>query len=360
MLFVIVANNIRLINKYVLVYVMAFLFVQVALSIAHSDFTYISFTVACLFSFISLFYSYKFIGINKLVNTFINIMLFCLLLSSITSVLSVLGLIDYVSVFNNPDGRESYNFILSFTNSLLVTPNGYFIRASGFFDEPGTLAYFASFAFFLNEIRKGSFKVSLSIAALTVLSTWSLAFIIVIGFYFIISALFNKKYTLYVCALSVILGGLLLVASNTDTDLSKRVMRLTVDRLSLSDDGKLKGDNRSGPMLVALDNIQQSPVFGLGRSDQHVNGYAGANIFTPFARDGVVGGLIYYSPFIILIVCSILKCRRFDGYMSSKEFVAIVCIGLNLLQRPNLNAGFEMIIMFVLAYAIYGNKRMIQ
>ncbi len=346
-------------NRYILFISVPVIIYQFILFYVHDDSSYVGFLFALIMTYIIFCYGLTFIGLSRMANSFIYIMMTMLALSVIGSFLALIGILEPFSTFSNPDGRVAYNYLLTFTNSQTITNGGSFIRAAGFFDEPGALAFFSFYAIVVNELYLKKNKLTAIIALSTVIATWSMGFVIIISLYF----LFIKCRKLSgVVMLLLTIAFLLMTFSYLKADsspMSKRVLRLTIDRVVVNDNGSFQGDNRSHLLYRAAEEFANNPLIGAGRNGLRDGDYAGANVMAPFARDGIVGGLLYFSLYIFLVGIVMLKIRVNKGFISYKEVVLVFLLGVNFLHRPNLDAGFETISMLIVIIVLLQRNKLL-
>jgi len=334
-------------HKYIFFTSIPVIIYQFFLFFVHGDSSYASFLLALILTYIIYCYGVTFIGLRVIANSFVLVVSVILLLAACGSLLALIGVLEPVSTFNNPDGRLAYNYLLTFTNSQIIINGGSFIRAAGFFDEPGTLAFFSFYAVMVNELYLKKKNFTVLIVVTTIMSTWSLAFIIIICLYFTFVSC-RKRSGLIALSLTVLFLFLAFSYLKTDSNpLSKRILRLTFDRVTISDEGTLQGDNRSHLLFKATEVFSNNPLLGTGRKDKNANGYSGANIMAPFARDGIIGGIMYYALYYLLIAIIVFNMLVNRDIFSYKEVVLVLLLGFNLFQRPNLDAGFETISMLI-------------
>lgn len=226
-------------------------------------------------------------------------------------VLVFIGVLNTVGVFTNTDGRQLDWFIITCSN----THMGNFIRASGYFDEPGALAYWGIFAllfnrlFFKNKIIEFSLLIGL-------LFTFSAAYFIQIIFYLLFFYSSNKKNLLI-----ILLFGLICLIAFQLLNESEIFTRLTIDRFS---GGEIKSE-RTELAEIAKGYFMNSPLMGIGAKNMENIGYMADNQYEILAKDGLIGAFITYLPYIYLCIKN--RTRKII-------LLATFILGLGYLQRP--------------------------
>ena len=222
------------------------------------------------------------------------------LLGTIGFVLVLLGLLEPISVFREMDGRPGYNFGLFTTNTYI---DG-LIRIAGFFDEPGALAHWGLIAlwgnklFYKNKTIEWGLLIGLS-------CTLSLAYYVQLLFYlFVFYRLSLKKLFPILC---VVVGSVILISSQSEQFYYAIFGRMEYDAAT----GTLAGDNRSDLLARCWKVFLENPILGTGASNliemSKEIGFVGANFFSLWAADGILGILTMWSPFLYLLV---LGARR--------------------------------------------------
>lgn len=234
-------------------------------------------------------------------------------------VLVLTGLLQPISEFIQMDGRPGYFYGLFTTNSVF---DG-FIRNAGFYDEPGALAFWGIFALLLNKLYINNKKIEY-LLLFGLISTVSMAYFIQVAAYlFFFYKKQRKKVIILVILFIVVLKGI----ASFNTELDNSIFgRFEIDK----ETGTLVGDNRSELMERSWWIFAKSPVIGVGATNL-VNtisdkvGFVGANFFTNWASDGILGVVVTYIPLLYLLKLG--KRKRQYTYV----FIIIL---LGYLQRP--------------------------
>ncbi len=352
-----VSSNKLRIDPTVGVTIYSILAFQLILLYIHDDMTYVSYFIGFGVSCVAFLYGYTFLGIRKMAEQFVSIMTVMLFLSTVAFILAFLGVLEPLSEHFNRDGRIAYNYIFTFTNSQLSLPHGIIMRPAGYFDEPGTLAFFSFYAVMINEIYLKKKNKTLQLVLLTI-PTMSMAFFILIFGYISYKLIFSLKGILLLITVTIMFSFLGTYMRNNQTSPASVILyRKTFGRFEKDKTtGEIQGDNRSELMELSKETFLKNPYWGVGRRDSNKNGFMGANGIFPFARDGIVGGLLYYSPYLILWIfyCfNTLKQYKFNH----KEFVLFILLGINYLQRPNLADGIDVVCILLLVLLYFESSK---
>ncbi len=222
-----------------------------------------------------------------------------------------------IRLYENLDTRTGYFFGLSCTNMLI----GNIIRYSGFFDEPGAIAAWGMVALLYNRLVYKNIKFE-NILIIALVFTFSFAYYIQLFFFLILFRI--KKLSVIIALSGVVLIGVIGLNSLKDTEYHA-VYKLTVGRTEKTDAGTFAGDNRSNLMENALKVFNQHKLLGLGATNSmNANDYFGDNPVTPFAIDGIIGGLILYLPLLIMMMNAKTKTLKY----------VIIILVIGYLQRP--------------------------
>ena len=151
----------------------------------HSDAGYINLTLQFIATFIIYIIISGWIGHTRFRNSYVTILLVTGSLSVIVFFLCLAFNIPFYKEFILIDGRPAYNFILGFTNVLIDLGYTKIIRPSGFFDEPGSLAFYLIIAILINDLSTNN-KWIRQICMFSGIFTLSVAFYVAIFLYSIL------------------------------------------------------------------------------------------------------------------------------------------------------------------------------
>ena len=263
------------------------------------------------------------------------------------------------------DHRPISNYITMFRTGNLFNEDGTLniLRSSGYFDEPGTFAFYLVVALILNKLY-GFSKSLEKILIVFGLCTLSLAYMISLVFYFLFFGLYERNFKrifIFFTMSTLFLSYIHIVGSASVYDKELRdnnqvtfaIYSFTTYRLqtdNTKNSSLFNGDNRSENMRYSIQAFKSAPLFGLGASahTKDKNGFVGklcCNPFHPLATEGIIGFLIYFLLFFLWL----FNCFKFKS-VDWMSLIAWSLILINLLQRPGFSAGpfgyFAYILLF--------------
>lgn len=219
--------------------------------------------------------------------------------------------------FNNMDGRSAYCFGLSCTNVYI----GDIIRYSGYFDEPGAMAYWGIFALISNRLFIKDWKLEKWLIVCLIF-TFSLAYYIQLSFYLLFFHMTKLRHAFGLLLGLIIVFGAIYLSKDTPYDM----YQYTFYRFEMNEKtGTIKGDSRSDLMEMAQKQFEKAPIMGIGAGNMAKMEYMSDNPYETLAKDGIVGTFVTYLP-LLLIICLGLKSRTY-------LFSAVILL-LGYLQRP--------------------------
>ena len=270
-------------------------------AIIHQDMIYIS---RCLITVIAL--------LTVLVINGISLRQFCKIFIYIMTISSFLGAIFFfielflhvspIFEYENADGKTGYFFGITCTNAF--NPLYYTIRYSGFFDEPGAMGLWGGVALLMNKLLFENKRIEL-VLIISLIFTFSLGYFASLFFYALFF-LFDKKLKIWILPLLLLLSVSIVFIIQNEHLYNITFGRMTYD----STTGTIEGNNRHDAQINAKKYFLENPIVGIGAQraldlDEHglsIND----NIYSPFARDGILGVLIIYLPYISCL----LMCRK--------------------------------------------------
>lgn len=242
--------------------------------------------------------------------------------------------------FTNLDSRVCYCFGLTCTNFYL----GNVIRYSGFFDEPGAMAYWGVYALIFNKlfIHNNQFERLLMICLIL---TLSLAYYIQIILYILF---FKTKNLRRFCGLflaSFIMIGAIYLSKDTPYD----IYRFTFFRLEKNEmTGTMQGDNRSDLSEIAKKHFLTAPIMGIGAKKSTEIEYMADNPYEILAKDGIAGMIVTYFPLIIVFFAC---CKR------RSVLCVIVILSVGYLQRPFHVDLVHPMMLYLMVFLIMMNEK---
>lgn len=285
------------------------------------------------------------IGFERFLTSFKKILVVMGICSLFVFLLGIFINLPYYDEFKNPDGRSNFNFIISFSNTVYDIGSVRMIRPSGFFDEPGTLAFYLIILLIINELyfRSNLLKYLIILCGS---ATLSVAFYIIIVIYFIMSikAWFNVK---AIIAFVIILMLGLYFTSKLSTEQGDVLKRFTIDRVTSlfqekgSGSGYNQGNNRAKLIDNAILAVETKPLIGLGLSYSEdptsvlYGEFMGANIVGIIGIHGLIGGVMFSLHLLYLVyVCFKHAPNRLDD---PKKMLILYLI--MIFQRPDYIGG---------------------
>lgn len=245
----------------------------------------------------------------------------------------------------NHDLRIGYCYGLTCTNAKLAN----IIRYSGYFDEPGQIAFWGIWAIIFNHLFISNKRLELGLI-ITLIFTFSLAYYIQITLYLIFFKIKKLSNILTFCTIIAILY--IGISSTKDTDFD--LYKITLYRFEKNDSGNYNGDNRSELVKKAKKVFLRSPLWGNGAEylfkNSNTIGGVGDNPLATLAYDGIIGTINIYLPLIFLIIIS---RKRLD------ILKAIIILVVGYLQRPftpTFISGFILYSFVTLCYSHIYNK----
>jgi len=305
---------------------------------------YINMAIQHIAVMIVYLYIKSFYSVLKVGKSTVYIMAIMGILGVLAFFLGVAGLLSVKSYWVREDDSVGFNFMLTFSNTVDFLGDALIIRIAGFFDEPGTFAFYITFALLTNKLYKYSKKLEI-LLILTGLFTLSLAFYITLVFYFVLfyrSIRHFKKILLAI--LSILAVAYYIDASQNESEINSIIYIRTIGRLQLESSGSGKvitGDNRSYLIINTLDAFIKSPIIGHGFSSQNnprsefYNIALGANLLTPLALHGLLGTIFLFMHYFYFSFIVLIRQKRIER----NSFAAWVIVTINLFQRPNVFGG---------------------
>jgi hypothetical protein len=308
-----------------------------------ADFKYINLALQFITNLFLYIFISTFFNIKQLVQTNIYVIATMALLGALIFILLLTGFWRSFGSFQGPSW-ETQNYIFTTAGAVWLVENVSIIRVGGFFDEPGTFAFYIIFALICNKLLGFSDKCEKVLIFCGIL-TFSVTFFISLFFYYIIIyfKFKNLKYFIIFSLLLIFFNNYIQNNKN-DSRILNVLSIMSIDRLLISNDSDkfIDGDTRSEPTKIALNAFIKAPFLGHGLSvtersnSEYYNLFLGANIFTPFAYHGFFGVIIFYLLYIYWTVqCIKISLKNLNKIVFASWFI----ITINLLQRPDAFIG---------------------
>lgn len=279
----------------------AWILVWLLYALVQGDSVYVSRIFVAIIS-LFLLALIKSFGNEMFSNIYVRLILFMAILGTVVFLLVFLTGFSPVFEYENADGRPGYCFLLTCSNSYTAAIGT--IRYSGFFDEPGAMGLWGSFALLLNKLTKDNKKIEL-LLIIFLCFTFSVGFYLTLFLYVIFFLLKKKSIGLFIVL--ALIGGI----CATYLLENDNIYRMTLGRLAYdSSTGTFVGNNRHEQQDYAIQYFQKFPLCGVGATEtlelKKKGIDLGDNVFSPLAKDGILGVLAIYLPFFI---CA-FRCRR--------------------------------------------------
>lgn len=314
----------------------------------------ISIQVICFIIF--LVYAENFIGLKKVCDSFILLVLAMVVSGGVVFFLAGTGLFDPLWEFPRPgSGDTMYSYALTFTNFKISIGGKDLIRYSGYFDEPGRMGFYATYALLINKLsyNKSSYEI---IIILFGLLTLSLAFAVSVFIYLIwfYGRKGNILYFLIFVILVVSLGWYIYENRNTSPRM-ELLSQHTVERVMPAEEGDriIRGDNRSEALAANIEYLLEQPVLGHGPNFfQNRQIKDPSSIMTLLVRYGFVGTLVFFIHVIYVLLFGVTKYR--DKWVA---LGILVILGANYIQRPQVIGLLNFLIFSLILNSFKEGKR---
>lgn len=252
--------------------------------------------------------------------------------------------------------RPYYDFGLAYTNVFYSIGNVNLIRVAGFYDEPGTFAFYITFALVLNRLFEFP-RWKEWLLVLFGATSLSMAFFIVATIWLVFSL--SKRHALQLILLAVLcIGGILRV----DPEMREQIAHVTVDRFSASEssDRLVRGDNRTVIMRENYQAFLDAPIIGHGlHYERHVGNRFNhafiANPIAPLATHGILGA-ISFNFHVLVLFGTILLATRMKRRDRSLIFFVLL---LTLAQRPTTVNGLGYLLFIATIYRVSGGGEIV-
>ena len=243
------------------------------------------------------------------------------------------------SFFLNPDGRENFFYLSSFSNAVFDNV----IRPGFIYDEPGAFSFFLCFVVILRELLNRK-KIPTYFILIGGLVTFSVTHLIIVFLYF----LFNIK-IIKVLFIAVPITFGVFQASNIDE------FAFFFDRFVVVN-GSFSGDNRSNQIENFI-AVADADILLFGDYKCHdlpekycsSHGDLSSSLVTP----------VYYGGIIQLLVQVITHSFFIYAFFKHKKYRFVsLAMSLLLMQRPYFSSlGYQLMIYIVIFLLIFDFKK---
>ncbi len=279
---------------------------------------------------------------DRALNTFLNIatgLMLVVLVGAIIGFVLVLNGVQPLFEIANSDGRPNYFFYTTFSNSWW----GSIIRPSGLYDEAGALSFMVCSIAALRFLRGRDSRVTWILLGMGFV-TLSLAHLIYVFFHVLAERLNVRN----LAGILATLLPLILVAGYLGgyDIVEKRLL----GRVTITEAGRLAGDNRTQRMLNAAEHLSENPksvLFGAHPSCRfdyltckEKFPLMGENPLSPLAFQGIFLSWPYYLALGVLFLAPLF----------GRKYLVSFGVGALLLQRPYLlDVGYALMGCLVVA-----------
>lgn len=317
------------------------LFLNICMLLCFTNIAYINILLQ-IFSIIVLhFYISAFVGYPAFTKSFIYVILFMAIGGCLVFWWHLLFGVSPLFSVNYAGNSYSHFLYLTTSNSYTNYGDLRVLRYSGFFDESGAFSLFSVNALLLNRLFLKKKNIEIILIFCTIFSL-SLAYIISLSLYLLLFYV-NRANFLKLLMIIMLLGtvGYYIDTNKDSSPTLKRISQLTIERISETEDGQLKGNSRLEHTKHDKEVFLSHPLGGAG-----IDSVSGSNIYAMLGHYGIIGFLFYYSPLIILLVkiCKLPAFQRRDG------LCVFFILFINLFHRPDISSVLSMVIIFCFLY----------
>lgn len=296
----------------------------------------ITYAIQIVAFFISYLFIENIIGYTSFTKSYLVIITLMGIGGTLTFLIHFIWGLNPIFSVDYSEGGTSYFMGLTCTNTIYIGNHG-FIRYSGFFDEPGAYALYASFGLILNKLYLNNKKVEIILSILP-LFTLSVAFFIFIILYQIF---FNLKInSAFIFIIFIFSLGLMYIYLKSDS--STILYAQTIGRLEVDNSVGIKGNTRAPQQAFDKKTFLDNKLFGKGLSN-----LGGSNVYAILAKHGIIGLFFYYSMLIYFMI-KLFKTKLNKSFC----FKILILISLSFFHRPELTSAFGLIIIATMVLLI--------
>jgi hypothetical protein len=250
--------------------------------------------------------------------------------------------------------RPYYDFGLAYTNVFYQVGDVKLIRIAGFYDEPGTFAFYMTFSLLIARLFKMPRWKELWLIILG-LTSLSMAFFVV-TFLWVLFSLNRRTFKYLLLLVLAVAVGL----ARVDPDVREQAYRVTVDRFNPAASGNrlLRGDTRTEIMIDNYRAFTDAPVIGHGLhyedyvSEEYSYSFI-VNPMAPFATHGVIGTVIINIHVLTLFV--LLALSR--GLTLRDKSLLFLVLLATLAQRPITVNGLGFLLFIIMMWELLAGNR---
>lgn len=289
----------------------------------------------------------KISGLELFVKSYILIMIVFGLFGTFAFFLGLIGKLPFLGYLGNEE-INSINYLFTFSNAVFNREGDFqLIRVASYFDEPGTFAFYITFALLINQLSFKNPKFD-KLLIFTGLFTLSLAFYITLFFQFLFYKDWLKLYFKFVVFISLIL--FIFSSLKSNYPIIGLLNMATIERFEKSDDGTIKGDNRTIHFAKGLEYFTEKPILGHGKENVLKN-----ERFFGYDPSSFVGFMVFYGLIgtVIIFLIYLLQFKylfKINNGLSIDHFIfKILFIQLLLfIQRPLINVPLAFLLLILM------------
>ena len=271
---------------------------------------------------------YSKIGFKQFYNLYNRWIVIMLIGCFVGVILSFVGLPPLHEFIASNDDRVVSSWIVTFTKNYIEA--GSFIRPSGFFDEPGAMGYFSCFAIAYNRLLVRDKRIEWILLVLS-LFTFSFGYIMQATVYILLFVVFNKSVKgkiWLIIVFTVVIIGLNVTKGTQYNDIYENTIGKIESLYNTENVLSLETTSRETLVESGKYAFEQNPVWGIGwKMEDTQYGRVSDSIYETLARDGIIGFLYTYFPYLLLLFWGI---KRKDMDVVS----VVVFLVLSLFHRP--------------------------
>lgn len=274
---------------------------------------------------------------------FIRFQLFSLILMIIGLILLSLNILHIYSYIQLEGDNVLCNYLLFFSKKTDLIDE-LLVRPTGFYDEPGSLAYVTMLLLLLNKKYFDNKKVEFALLFLPLFST-SFAHVVT-SFVYILFFCLKWKNVKWIFVFVMFLGGIYFYfgSSKMDNTTWMAIDTYTIGRIEKVLDGNdtsRAGGFEQGPQAFLKHLLGTSPE----TLEKEFPNIEVEVIWYPLAVYGILGFGFYYFPFFFIAFRDILYFKN-----NFPEFKFLIILLLNFIQRPFYLTPIYVVLIYILFY----------
>jgi hypothetical protein len=285
-------------------------------------------------------------GLNTFMKFFIRLNVVASFLLFIGVVLLSLGLLHVYSEIEY-QGKIINNYLFFFMKQFEGIHDYRIVRAAGYYDEPGSMAYVTMFLLLINHKYYKSKFVENTLLILPLITT-SLAHIvtaIVYCLFFKISS--KKKFNTFFLVTIVLIAFYTLKGMHTDNTVIDNILVTTIKRVENIIEGgqdmSRLGGYELGPHIFKKYQLGISPE----RIEEEYPDFIDETFWFPILVFGIFGVFIYFLPITYIMISRFSKLKLLQ---TNNEIKYVIILLLNFGQRPHYIFPIYIILIYFLFF----------